>query len=192
MPQSVTFTQATLKEFGRDSGGAWARFEFPLTKSVISALNWGELADYETKTSLEGDLAATVISLTPDAPELAKQATDIDAQRVYHFVATKQEIEGSRGKGKRWLIQCDVSIRDVAGCQKLEGYMASVPKGKVRVSYERAPEQQQVPGTEDADEDQGEPAAQSAHPDAAPLAPAVTMGGTHQTRKPRADKGTIN
>jgi hypothetical protein len=26
----------------------------------------------------------------------------------------------------------------------------------------------------------------------APLAQAATMGGTHQKRKPRADKGTVN
>jgi hypothetical protein len=30
------------------------------------------------------------------------------------------------------------------------------------------------------------------HPDAAPLAPAATMGGTHQKRSPRANKSTVN
>jgi hypothetical protein len=36
------------------------------------------------------------------------------------------------------------------------------------------------------------PAEESAEDASAPLAPAAVMGGTHQKRKPRADKSTVN
>lgn len=147
MPQSVTFTGATLIEFGRSQTGATAKIEFPLTTRVMKAMGWDDLRDFETKASLEGDMAASVAEFLP-GEEDKRRAVQLDLQRVHKFVATKQEQEGSRGKGKRWLVQCLLTIRDEAGCQKLEGYILSVPKGDVRISYEKKPVQADIPGTE--------------------------------------------
>ena len=148
MPQSVTFAGATLVDFGRNLKGCSAKIEFPLSSRVMKSLGWADLRDFETKASLEGDLAATVAEFVPSDEGMKRRAIQIDVQRVSGFVATKQEVEGSRGKGKRWLVQCTITIRDEAGCQKLEGYMLSVPKGDVKVSYEKQAVQEEIPGTE--------------------------------------------
>jgi hypothetical protein len=156
MPQNVTLTSAVLIEFGRNQTGAWARFQCSLTKQLIAKMSWGEMADYEKKVTLKGDLAATVIELIPADEATKRHRTQISVQRVSSFVATQQEIEGSRGKGTRWLVQCDAVLRDETGCAKLEAYMQTVPKSDIRISYEKQPEQADIPGTEAKDERQSE------------------------------------
>ena len=148
MPQKVTFTSVEIDHIKRTMEKTTARFQFPLTKSVIAQMGWGELADYETASDLSGDLAALTITLNPTDVGLKRMAIDLDAQRVFNFKATKQELEGKRGKGSRWLVQCDAILRDNSGCRKIEAYMQSVPKSEMRVSYEPSAVQANIPGTE--------------------------------------------
>lgn len=148
MPQSVTFTGATVIGFGRKASGATATIEFPLTTKVIKAMGWDDLADFESKSNLDGDLSAVSAEFTPSDASLKRKTTTLDLQRVHKFVATKQEQEGSRGKGKRWLVQASLVIRDELACTKLEPYFLSVPKGDIRVSYEKQAVQADIPGTE--------------------------------------------
>ena len=111
-------------------------------------MGWGEMADYEKKVTLKGDLAATSLELTPADEALKRHRLQVKVQRISGFVATQQEIEGSRGKGTRWLVNCEVAVGDENGCQRLESYMQAVPKGEAVISYEKQPEQADIPGTE--------------------------------------------
>jgi hypothetical protein len=148
MPQKVDFTSVEIHHFKRSQSKMSVRFEMPLTKSCASAMGWGELQDWEDGSDLKGDLAASVITLTPSDESLKRHAIDLQVKRVHKFTATRQEIEGKRGKGSRLVVQCDAIVRDEKGCHKLEAYMATVPKSSMRVSYEKQPEQADIPGTE--------------------------------------------
>jgi|HubBroStandDraft_6_1064221.scaffolds.fasta_scaffold246976_2 hypothetical protein len=148
MPQNVTLASCVLIEFGRSQKGAYAKLQCSLTKSLIKSLAWGDFADYEKKVTLKGDLAATSLELTPSDEALKRHRVQVKIQRVNNFVATQQEIEGSRGKGTRWLVTCDVEISDENGCRLLESYMHAVPKAEAKISYEKQPEQADIPGTE--------------------------------------------
>ena len=148
MPQNVKFTSVEVHHFKRSQSKMMARFEFPLTASSSKSMGWGELQDFEDGSDLRGDLAATVVTLTPNDPSMKRHAIDLEVQRVHKFKATRQQIEGKENKGTRWLLQCDVVIRDAASIQKLNGYMDAVPKSEMRVSYEKQPEQADIPGTE--------------------------------------------
>ena len=148
MPQNVKFTSVEVHHFKRSQSKMMARFEFPLTASSSKSMGWGELQDFEDGSDLRGDLAATVVTLTPNDPSMKRHAIDLEVQRVHKFKATRQQIEGKKDKGTRWLLQCDVVIRDAASIQKLNGYMDAVPKSEMRVSYEKQPEQADIPGTE--------------------------------------------
>jgi hypothetical protein len=119
-------------------------------------MGWGDLQEFEESANLTGDLAATVISLTPKDAALKRQAVDLEVQRVFKFVATRVEVEGKRDKGTHWMVQCDAIVRDAVSLQKLNSYMTAVPKSDMRVSYEKQPEQQDIPGTAVREDDQSE------------------------------------
>ena len=148
MPQKVKFTSVEIDHIKRSRKKMTARFEFPLTRPSALAMGWGELGDFENGSNLKGDLGATVISLVPNDEALKRHAVDLETSRVHKFVATRQEIEGKKGKGTRWMVQCEAIIRQVDGCKKLEAYMMTVPKSSMVVSYEPQPEQVNLPGTE--------------------------------------------
>jgi hypothetical protein len=149
MPQKVKFTGAQVKSFGRSvKKGGRIKIEFPLTQSVIQAMEWGDLADWQTGVNLEGDLAASVFEIIPREKENAKHAVQLGAARLSGFVATRREIEKKRGKGYRFTVQFDVAFEDGTGCRQLEGFMLSCDKAEIRVSYEKQPKQEIIPGVE--------------------------------------------
>jgi hypothetical protein len=148
VPQNVKFTSVEIHHFKRSQTKIVARFEFPFNNSASKAMGWGDLQEFESGVNLIGDLAASVISLTPKDESLKRHAVDIEVTQVHKFIATRQEIEGKKDKGTRWVVQCDVMIRDAVGLQKLNSYMSAVPKSDMRISYEKQPEQQDIPGTE--------------------------------------------
>lgn len=155
MPSSVTLTSVEIEHFKRTRKQVTARFEFSLTKKLIAAMGWGELADFETASTLKGDLAASNIVLTPVDEALKRHQTEIAVSRVHAFNATRQEIEGSRGKGTRWLVQCDVVMTEPTACKKLEAYMLTAGKSEMRISYEKQAEQADLPGTEPTEDGDG-------------------------------------
>ena len=155
MPQKVRFTSAQLKSFGRSvKKGGFAKIEFGLTLAISQSMGWGELADWQHGANLDGDLAASSFELIPKESENKKHAVQLGVCKINNFVATRREIEGKRGKGTRWTVQFDVSFQDGVGCAQLEGYMLTCDKSEVRVSYEKQPEQAELPGTE-AEDSQG-------------------------------------
>ena len=148
MPQNVKFTSVEIHHFKRSQKKIIARFEFPLTTSSAKSMDWGDLQEFEDSAGLKGDLAASIITLTPKDEALKRQAVDIEVSRVFKFTATRQEIEGKKDKGTRWMVQCYAVLRDAVSLQKLNSYMSAVPKSDMRVNYEKQPEQANIPGTE--------------------------------------------
>lgn len=145
MSSKVSFTSVELISFSRSQKQMTARFEFSLTQKAMQAMGWGEIPMFQHGCDLDGDLAASVIELIPSDALARKHAVQLDTRRVFKFVATRQEIEGKRGKGQRWSVQCDVVVSDGNGCKKLEQYMASAGKCEMRVSYEPQAVQEELP-----------------------------------------------
>jgi hypothetical protein len=149
MPQKVKFTSAQIKSFGRSvKKGGYAKVEFGLTLAISQAMGWGELAGWQHGANLDGDLAASSFEVIPKEKENAKHAVQLGVSRLSGFTATRQELEGKRGKGTRWTVQFDVAFQDGTGCRQLEGYMLSCDKAEIRVSYEKQPKQEIIPGVE--------------------------------------------
>jgi hypothetical protein len=154
----VTFTSVEIVHIKRTPSKAELRIEFPLTKSASSDMEWGELQDFEDSANLRGDLSASLIQLLPDDKQLRKNGVDLDVSRVHKFVATRQQIEGKRGKGTCWRVQADIVVTDITGMGKLEAYMLTAGKSEMRVSYEKAAVQPDLPGA--LDDSQGKLAVQ--------------------------------
>ena len=156
MPSKVTFTSARLESFSRSTKGGIAQFSAAWNKKAADALEWSELPDSVSGADLDGDLAASILELTPSDKPLAKHAIELDITRVHKFEAVRLELEGKQGKGHRLEVRFKVSFVAAAACELLESYMLTVGEGKstLTVSYAKqgslalTPEQQQAASAE--------------------------------------------
>lgn len=155
MASKISFTGAQLLSFGRDGKGGKAHFSSSLTSSVIKAMEWGEIPEFVTGTSLEGELAATELTIEPKDAELKKHAIALELRQVSKFQTVRLELEGKNGKGFRTELRFTASFGDLKGCRKLEEYMVTVGgKSTVMVSYEKqAVQESLIPDVEASDEE---------------------------------------
>ena len=162
MAQSITFTGATIKSFSRDMAKGKINFRSNLTDGVSRAMGWGkkddngkvvdiDLPEYSSKLALDGELAAQSMILTPADSEMKKLEIDTEIQSVSNFEAVRQELKGSRGKGKRIELHFTVSFAGKDTAALLEHYLIRVGEGKgtLKVSYAK-----QMALDEDAAEDE--------------------------------------
>ena len=150
--EKLTFTTVELVSFGRSRKGGKAIFASSLNANVQKKMGWAEIPESITASNLEGDLAATVITLEPKEPELKKHAFSLDVQRVHRFQSVRLELEGTKNKGHRTEIRFLVEFSDPTGCKKLEAYMQTANKSSMQVSYEKQVVQEEIPEVMATDE----------------------------------------
>ena len=156
MSEKLTITSVTLLTFKRDLKGGGADFSSSITQAVRKIMGWTEIPECYSGGSLDGDLAATVITLTPNDEALKRHAIDLDTTKVHKFEVVRLELEGKKGKGFRFELRFHVKFSDVKGCRKLEEYMLTAGKSTMVVSYEKQAVQADLPGTEVAADAQGD------------------------------------
>ncbi len=149
----ILFNSASLLSFGRDHNGGSVKFRADLSDRICEGMGWHRPNDKETKVSLEGDLHAKVLSLTPKEKEFAKHALELDITRAHSFVATRKELEKSRGKGHRHELQFTVDFAADGLAGQLENYLLTcgAQKGSVKISYDPQPKQMEIPEGQDGD-----------------------------------------
>jgi hypothetical protein len=176
-------------------------FTAAFSEPVREALEWGEPPAGFASAKLDGDLTASHFILTPDGKELQQHELQMDSSGISNFeVARVKTGEDSHENELRF--QIVTSTGGAAGL--VESYLEAIGKGtaQLRVNYEQQTEmpledkqdrliseEQAADTSEAADlEDIADP-----HRATGPsMAPAALVGGTHQKRKPREDKGTVN
>lgn len=150
---NVTFTNTILRNFGRDLKTGKAGFTASLTNHVCKAMEWSaDIPDCLAKASPEGELIASSVELVPEQKDLAKQAVSLGASQVNGFEIVRRELEGSRGKGHRLEVRFTVNFQDADGCRRLEQYLMTIGqgKGKLNISYQHKPKQEQLISDEQA------------------------------------------
>lgn len=143
MSEQLAFSGAVLLSFSRNHKGGSASFSSTLTTPVSKAMGWGDIPDFASSIALEGDLHATILTITPKDGPLSKYSTELDITRVMGFELVKLETTGKRGKGHRLELYFKVKFSDATGCAHLEEFMTSVGDGKASliVRYERQAKQ---------------------------------------------------
>jgi hypothetical protein len=149
MPETITFTSARLTKISRDLKIGTAEFASAWNEKVAIAMEWGDRDDktgeviamdpaaWEKQLTLDGELHATTMELTPSERELKQHKVDVDISVVYGFVLHRLEAEGTKGKGHRHEIRFKVDFADSKGCAALEKYMTKMAdvKSSLKVSY---------------------------------------------------------
>lgn len=119
----VVFPAAIVTEFGRDLGGGWIKFKCNFGAKVCKAMGWEEPHEKETISSLEGELSATRLILTPSQKELQMHAIDVEVSKVSGFKCVRLELEGQRGNGYRRELRFEASFSAAEIAGKLEQYL---------------------------------------------------------------------
>jgi hypothetical protein len=145
-----TFTNVTLKAFGRNEKGGHSDWIGPLTKAVMNLMGWQQIPECYKGGKLDCDLAARQIELTPNEEALVRHALTLDIQRMYSFVVVRREIEGTHGKGHQLDLCFKIDFADPIGARKLEEYMLVAGKSKLRVDYEPVAVQDNLAGMDES------------------------------------------
>ena len=148
MAEQLTFTSVELDKLGRNNKGAWGTFSASLNQSVIKKMGWADIPECFTGSDLEGEIAAISLELTPD--DSGRKSIELEQALIVEFKTVRRELEGKQGKGHRTELRFRVVCQDMKGAGKLEAYkMSNLGKSKLRVSYEKAAVQADLPGTEE-------------------------------------------
>jgi len=191
-------------------------FTAAFSAPVREAMEWEDLPASYPSAKLDGELSAKHFILTPDDKELRMHELQMAASGINSFEVHRVKV-GDDSTEVELRFQLTTSVPGAAAM--LESYIEQFGKGTaaLRVNYEQQSEldmeddKQQTLATDEPDTgciacNNGIPMAEGSvtvHDSGAvctkptaikdiPLASAATMGGTHQRRKPREDKSTVN
>ncbi len=93
MGDKVVFRGMTVKyfDFRQTKGGIYTRIycSSEFTQPIMDAMGWEDPGDSLKKGTLEGEMAATKMSVKPNDKKLAQHAFDLDISGVHSFVLSR-------------------------------------------------------------------------------------------------------
>lgn len=166
-------------------------FTAAFSDPVREALEWGEPPTGFDSAKLDGDLTASHFILTPDGKELRQHELRLDSTAISNFEFARVKVGEDSFENQ---LRFQIVTSAVGATGQVEAYIEAIGKStaQLRVNYEQQAEMpledKQEPlisreQARDTSEETDEPTDA-----AAPLAPAATMGGTHQRKPMRVAK----
>ena len=165
-------------------------FTAAFSDPVREALEWGEPPVGFDSAKLDGDLTASHFVLTPDGKELRQHELQLDSTGISNFEFARVKVHEDSFENQ---LRFQIVTSAVGATGQVEAYIEAIGKStaQLRVNYEQQAEMpledKQEPlisreQARDTSEETDEPTDA-----AAPLAPAATMGGTHQRKRVAKD-----
>ena len=165
-------------------------FTAAFSDPVREALEWGEPPVGFDSAKLDGDLTASHFILTPDGKELRQHELQLDSTGISNFEFARVKVDEDSFENQ---LRFQIVTSAVGATGQVEAYIEAIGKStaQLRVNYEQQAEMpledKQEPlisreQARDTSEETDEPTDA-----AAPLAPAATMGGTHQRKRVAKD-----
>lgn len=147
-----TAVNTLLVSTSRTKKGGFAKVKFQLTPKVTAALDWPEMPEGTAEWCPDVDeLLSDLIELTPNNPELLKNATSTDANSIGDFIVIRKRKKAGKNSVRADKLVTEViatiKFTDPTGCGKLEQYMQSAARSEMLVVYTPQPAQDELPGT---------------------------------------------
>lgn len=160
MPQKLQFSKALISSFGRTASGGTAKIGCSLTKTVCTAMEWGDAQDWQKSANLVGELKSSVVEFIPNHSDLVKFSFELKpAAAVYGFNLVRVQVKKGKSATKtptyRTELHFSIDFTDPEGCAYLEKFQLSAGECQVKVTYELEAQQETLPGVE-TDSKQGE------------------------------------
>ena len=161
----ISFPQAKITEFGRvDPTSGWMRFRCKLTeknmRTLFEHMEWREPGERTSLEKLDGKLVGGHLVLNPKLSadqKLAIKSKDgavdpesemeIGYDTMTDFQCLRLELEGRKGKGFRHELRFTVKFHKETTCSEIELYQFRTDnaEGGLTVTYEKEPEQGEIP-----------------------------------------------
>lgn len=143
--KQVEFTDVVLDSMGRNMTACKAKLHAKLTGKLAAAMGWEEMPEYLDGGTVDTDLQATTIELTPKQGEMGKYGVNLKTRRMYNFSFTKVQEEGKGQKKKQphTEVHFVVDLIDEKALAGLERFQLNCGalKTTLRVNYEPSPKQ---------------------------------------------------
>lgn len=154
MAQTLTFSKVVIKKFDRDPNGGTVQVSASPTKTVAKAMGWEDLPSWQKSGTARGKLTANKVEFIPVHNDLSKHQFELATIAIRDFEFVRLEVKKGKGaqksKTSRTELHCKIDFNDENGAKKLESYFQSVPESSLKVTYEKEPEQEDLPmATED-------------------------------------------
>jgi len=152
--QKLTFTKVVLLNVSRKPEGGTIKVSCAPSKTVAKAMEWGEVPEWQTSSTPEGELAASIVEFTPSNSDQAKHAFEIrPAGKVasFEFVRVQEKKGKGANKSPKFRLELHFSIEyaDPEGAGKVEHYMQSVKDSTVKITYEPKAKQEELLATDE-------------------------------------------
>jgi hypothetical protein len=163
---SITFQGVELKSVSRVAAAATLHLACEFTQAVARPMEWGDMSDAAKKQTMDGQLAGGSFRLTakPGKQRVIEGTlpNELNANLLTAsgFVVTRQQIEGTKGKGVKRRIDFIVKSADADAAAKAEAWitLAGDTRGVLVVNYSAkesgAPGESEEEGEEEGDEDE--------------------------------------
>lgn len=149
MSLKLNFSKVQLLSFSRKPSEGTIKVSCAPTKTVSKALGWDEVPEWQKSACPVGGLAASIVEFTPANSDQAKHAIEITASSVRDFEFVRVQVKKGKTANKaptyKLELHCAIDFSDPAGAKKLEAYMQTIGESTMRVTYERAAEQTEIP-----------------------------------------------
>lgn len=150
-PKRFVALNALVIKTSRDKRGGSAKVKFALTPKVTKALEWPDMPEGTAEWCPDvNELVATLVEFTPNNPELAKNATSVDATSIGDFVVVRKKKKNGKNsvKADKMIteVSCTIIFSDPLGCAKLEQYIQGAARSEMLVCYTPQPQQDELPG----------------------------------------------
>jgi hypothetical protein len=157
MPLKLTFSKVVVQSFTRKPASGTVKISCAPSKAVAKAMGWGEVPDWQKSSAPAGKLDASIVEFVPSKSEVGKFAFEFKGSatvRDFQFirVQVKKGKTAAKAPTFRTELHCAIDFTDANGGKHLEAYMQSVDESSIRVTYEKEPEQDELPGVETTDE----------------------------------------
>lgn len=158
----LEFKKVILLGFDRKTTGGVAKFSAALSSPIKNALGWEDMPEWQKSAQPQGKLIASKIHLEPKSGIAVGKAITLETSLIDGFEIIRTEVKGKsakKTKATKTELTFKVHFGDNNGAHKLENYLltSNVDSGMV-VTYEKEPENEELPGMEAApgDTKQGE------------------------------------
>ena len=139
----ITFSGTILDKVDRVAASATLHFSCEMTASVAKHLEWGELPEGSKKSAMDGQLAGGSFVLSPLQGKQTALAgftpNELRANLLTAggFVVTRQQLDGSNGKGVKRKITFAVKSADADAAAKAEAWItgAGDTRASLRLDY---------------------------------------------------------
>lgn len=152
--KKLTFSKVVILSVDRKPESGKVKLSCAPSKNVAKAMSWGDSPDWLKSATPEGKLTVTLAEFEPIHGDLKKHAFDLQQTKVmdgFEFVRVQVKTGKTAKKAPTYRneLHCALTFTDPKGAGKIEQYFGLVQESTLKITYNEAATQEELPGATD-------------------------------------------